>query len=63
MRRIFEERYLGYRIIASEQDGTWQARIEGIGALSAYRSAPLDAIGETKAYLDNQAGERSSAIR
>jgi hypothetical protein len=55
MRGMFEEHYRGHRIIASETEaGIWQARIEGIGALSEHRSNPRDAIGETKRYLDDQ---------
>src|SRR3954453_21571284 len=57
MRGMFEERYRGYRIIVSDLGRGWQARIEGIAALSDCRPTPLDAITETKRYLDDQAAE------
>jgi hypothetical protein len=47
-----EERHRGIRIIASEQHGAWQARAEGIGALSRLRSSPHEAIAEIRQYLD-----------
>jgi hypothetical protein len=40
----------------------WQARVEGIGALSDYCSTPLAAINKAKRYLDDQANERSRSI-
>ena len=46
MRGMFEERYRGYRIIVSDLGRGWQARIEGIAALTDCRPTPLDAITE-----------------
>ena len=51
------ERYRGFQIIAHSLNGGSQAKIEGIGALSDYRLTALDAITETKRYLDEQAAE------
>jgi hypothetical protein len=55
--------YRGHLILAAQVEGAWQARIDGIGALSDRRSTAQDAIGETKQYLDDQAAECDSAIR
>lgn len=55
---ILETRHRGFRIIATRLDSGWQARIEGIGALSDYRPTALDAIDEVGRYLDDQAAER-----
>ena len=54
----YQEQYRGFQIIARALKGGWQAKIEGIGALSDQRSTALDAISETKRYLDQQAVER-----
>jgi uncharacterized protein (DUF2384 family) len=56
----YEEHYRGRRIIARETELGWQARIEGIGALSEHQSTMLAAIGEAKRYLDDQAEPGSS---
>jgi hypothetical protein len=56
------ERYRGYRIIIHDLNGAWEARVEGVGALSDHCSTPLDAIKEAKRYLDDQANERSRSI-
>jgi hypothetical protein len=63
MRGHLEEYYRGHLILAAQVEGAWQARIDGIGALSDCRPTAQDAIGETKRYLDDQAAERGSAIR
>jgi hypothetical protein len=52
------QRYRGYRIVICDVGGAWQARVEGIGALSDHCSTPLDAMNKAKRYLDDQAGER-----
>src|SRR4051794_20102018 len=54
----YQEQYRGFQIIARALKGGWQAKIEGIGALSDQCSTALDAISETKRYLDQQAVER-----
>ena len=54
MRKTLDEIYRGYRIITSEIEGDWEARIEGIGARSARQSTAQDAINEAKRYLDDQ---------
>jgi len=56
----FEEHYRGHRIIAHQTELGWQARIEGIGALSGHRPTMLAAIGEAKRYIDDQAEPGSS---
>jgi hypothetical protein len=56
----FVQQYRGHRIIAHETGLGWQARIEGIGALSGHRSTMLAAIREAKRYLDDQAEPGSS---
>ena len=54
----YQEQYRGFQIIARALNGSWQAKIEGTGALSDHRSTALEAISETKRYLDEQAAER-----
>jgi hypothetical protein len=54
----YQEQYRGFQIIARALNGGWQAKIEGIGALSDHRPTALDAITETKRYLDEQSVER-----
>lgn len=44
--------YRGVAILAREQNGGWQARAEGVGALSAVHPTPRAAIDEIKRYLD-----------
>lgn len=55
-----QEQYRGFRIIARVLNGGWQAKIEGIGALSDHCATALDAISETRRYLDEQATEGAS---
>ena len=55
MRDEEEQIYRGHRIIARELGCVWQARIEGIGALSSWHPTALEAINEVKRYLDDQA--------
>ena len=57
----FIREYRGYRIIIYDVGGAWQARVEGIGALSDLCSTPLDAFSEAKRYLDEQASEKRPA--
>jgi hypothetical protein len=55
------ERYRGFWIVARALNGRWQAKIEGIGALSNYHPTAWDAINETRQYIDEQVTERWSA--
>jgi hypothetical protein len=44
--------YRGYRIVARECGGSWQARLVDIGALSAHHRTERGAINELERYLD-----------
>jgi hypothetical protein len=55
------ERYRGFRIVAARAlNGRWQAKIEGIGALSNHHSTAWAAVNEIKQYIDEQVTERWS---
>jgi len=57
----YREQYRGFRIIACELKGGYQAKIKRIGALSDFRSNAQDAIRDIKSYLDEQAAYISRA--
>jgi len=50
--------YRGFRIIACQRGGGWQAQLEGVGALSRIYPDPSKAAGDIERYLDAVATER-----
>jgi hypothetical protein len=57
------EHYRGVRIIAHQHGGLWQARAEGIGALSGFHWKPHEAIAEIRRYLDDVEQDRLTVAR
>jgi hypothetical protein len=44
--------YRGFRIVAYERDGAWQARLDGFGTLSSFHTTNRAAIDELQRHVD-----------